>query len=186
MKLSESNNKLWSGRFEKEITKSVLEYTHTADIDTRLIKSELWGSIAHVLMLSKQNILRKDIAGTLIGALLELLDLSEEGAFKLDKQFEDVHLNVENYLITKLGIEIGGQVHTARSRNDQVVTDTRLYLHERILDIHIEIFKLINTLLDLAKKHTKTVIVGYTHGSQPNRLVMHFGYLLMQVLYYVI
>ena len=164
MDQDESANKLWAGRFDKDITTSVLEYTHTIDIDSRLVKSELWGSMAHVLMLNRQNIIRNDVGKAITRALLELQELSDKGSFMLDKKLEDVHLNVESYLISKLGMEIGGQVHTARSRNDQVVTDTRLYLRESLLDIQAEIFKFIFVLLGLAEKHTKTVIVGYTHG----------------------
>lgn len=164
MDQNEAANKLWAGRFEKDITNSVLEYTHTVDIDKRLLESELWGSTAHVLMLSRQNILKKDVAKKIINAIIELRELSNDGVFILDKKLEDVHLNVESYLIDKLGKEIGGQVHTARSRNDQVVTDTRLYLRESLLSIQLEIIKLIFVLLGLADQHTKTVIVGYTHG----------------------
>ncbi|MBD2650013.1 argininosuccinate lyase [Nostoc foliaceum] len=159
-------SKLWAGRFEKEISPSVLDYTQTIEVDTRLIEVDLWGSIAHVIMLCHQNIISQEYGQDILQCLLEILEDAQQGKVHLDKELEDVHLNLESRVISKLGMNIGGRMHTARSRNDQVVTDTRLYLRTALLNIQQELLKFIEELICLAKIHTETVITGYTH-SQP-------------------
>ena len=122
--------KLWSSRFEQDISNETLEYTHTVDIDQRLICSELWSSISHVMMLRHQNLINTDDSKTILKVLLEMHDQATNGTLQLRKEFEDVHLNIESSLIDDIGMRIGGKLHTARSRNDQVVTDST-YVHQR-------------------------------------------------------
>jgi argininosuccinate lyase len=157
-------SKLWSGRFEKDITSSVLDYTQTVDIDKRLIEVDLWGSIAHVIMLCHQEIISHDIARDILKCLMEMLEDAQKGEIRLRKELEDVHLNLENMVISKVGIDIGGRIHTARSRNDQVVTDTRLYLRTALLNIQQELIRSTEKLIQMARLNTETVMIGYTHG----------------------
>ena len=159
----QNNKKLWAGRFEKDIDNLVLDYTQTVDIDQRLIKSDLWGSLAHVIMLCHKDIIPINKGRAILAVLLELLADCEKKRLVLDKNMEDVHLNVEHMIISKLGVNVGGCVHTARSRNDQVVTDTRLYLRNHLLTIQSELVKLIEDLLTMGKNSLEQIMVGYTH-----------------------
>ncbi len=155
---------LWGSRFEQNISTQTLDYTHTIDIDARMIRSDLWGSIAHVLMLCRQGIVPPEAGRNLANALLQMLAKAEQGSLTLDKAKEDVHLNIESILIEDLGLEIGGKLHTARSRNDQVVTDARLYLREQLLLVAEEVARLADELLTQAQEHRESVVLGYTHS----------------------
>src|SRR5450432_1081053 len=106
-------SKLWSGRFDQDITSSVLEYTYTTDIDSRLTRFDLWGSMAHVLMLCYQHIISEEHGRVILRSLLAMFHQEEQGEFSLDKNLEDVHFNIEQLLIAKVGAEIGGKLHTA-------------------------------------------------------------------------
>ena len=158
--------KLWSSRFDKDISTETLNYTHTVDIDERMIASDVWGNLAHVLMLSRQQIISPSEGRALTESLMRMLSQAEAGQLHLDKELEDVHLNIETAVIKELGIEIGGKMHTARSRNDQVVTDARLYLREEIIWLGQEILGFANELLQKARGHRQTLMLGHTH-SQP-------------------
>ena len=158
--------KLWAGRFSKDVKKSVLDYTQTVDIDSRLVTIDIWGSIAHIIMLCKQQIVPENDGIAILDCLLFMLDQAKNSDLILDINLEDVHLNIETLLIEKLGLDVGGKLHTARSRNDQVVTDTRIYVRESIISIQKELLFLIRSLLNLSKSHLESVIPGYTH-SQP-------------------
>lgn len=156
--------KLWSSRFEQDISAQTLAYTETTDIDTRMIQSDLWGSIAHVLMLSHQGIMPCHDGRRIVRALLKLLERAEEGVLSLDVAKEDVHLNIESMLIEELGLEVGGKLHTARSRNDQVVTDARLHVREQLLSLTEEVGRFADDLLTVGESHRESVILGYTHS----------------------
>ncbi len=167
-------SKLWAGRFSKDITKSVLDYTQTVDIDSRLIASDIWGSIAHLIMLDKQKIISEEDSISLLECLLSLFEKANNLELTLDVNLEDVHLNIESILISKLGRDIGGKLHTARSRNDQVVTDTRIYVRESILLIQQELISLIQTLIDLSEPHLESVIPGYTHSQSAQPITVAY------------
>jgi len=156
--------KLWGSRFEKDITAQTLDYTHTTDIDARMVRSDLWGSMAHVLMLCHQGIVPSSDGRRIVGTLLQLLTRAEHDTLALDRAKEDVHLNIESMVIEELGLEVGGKLHTARSRNDQVATDTRLYVREQVLAVVDEVGRLANELLTQADVHRETAILGYTHS----------------------
>ncbi len=132
--------KLWGKRSEKGPSALTEEFTSGRDVrgippaDERLIPYDLWGSRAHVVMLCRQNILPRREARALIRGLKEIEGSWRAGKFQLDPSLEDVHTNVENQLIARYGIEVGGRLHTARSRNDQVALDMRLYLRDQVLD----------------------------------------------------
>ena len=157
--------RLLTGRIEKGLSKEAQEFLVKEDIewDSRLIGEEIFGSEAHTIMLWKTRIISKDEAKKILEALEEAKTLWLDGKFKLKPEFEDVHLNIENFVIEKTGIEVGGKLHTARSRNEQIVLDLRLYLRKEVNEIANLLVRLIKTFLGLAKKHLETVMPGYTH-----------------------
>lgn len=154
--------KLWGGRFLKETDRLVEDFHSSISFDQRLYKYDIKGSIAHALMLGQTGIIRPDEAGAIIRGLEEVLADIEEGRVELSVGAEDIHMNVEQLLTEKVG-ELGKKLHTARSRNDQVALDVRMYLKDEIDNIIALLRGLQLSLLDLAEKHLDTVMPGYTH-----------------------
>jgi argininosuccinate lyase len=175
--------KLWGGRFEELPSKEMVEFLSGRDVrgippcDERLIPYDLWGNRAHVLMLCRQGILSKQDGKRILKGLKEIETLHQKGRFRLDASKEDVHSNVESYLIERVGIESGGKVHTGRSRNDQIVLDMRLYLRDQALAFVEGVIFLIRTLLQKAEEHRSTVMPGYTHHQ--HAVPTSFGHLLL-------
>ncbi len=161
--------RLWGKRFEKEPSALAGEFTSGRDVrgippaDERLIPYDLWGSRAHVVMLARQKIIPRRDARVLISGLKEIEKAWERGKFKLDPSQEDVHSNVEGWLIRKYGIEVGGKLHTARSRNDQVALDVRLYLKDCAGRFISSLSSLVEILVRQAKNHREIMAPGYTH-----------------------
>jgi len=161
--------KLWGGRFEKEPAALAAAFTSGRDVrrvppaDERLIPYDLWGSRAHVLMLAKQGILPRGKARALIRGLKGIEASWQKGEFHLHSSKEDVHSNVESFLIEKYGLGVGGRLHTARSRNDQIALDMRLYLRDCALEFFSQVLSLMQVLVRMAKKHQNTIMPGYTH-----------------------
>ena len=161
--------RLWGKRFKKgpavlaEIFTSGRDVRGTLPADERLIPYDLWGSRAHVLMLARQKILPKREVRALIKGLKAIEVSWRKGEFHLDPSQEDVHSNIESILIKNFGLEVGGRLHTARSRNDQVVLDMRLYLRDCALDFANELTSLGNTLCDRGRRHRDLILPGYTH-----------------------
>jgi argininosuccinate lyase len=161
--------KLWGGRFKKKT--SALFETFTAGRDTKgilpadekLIPYDLWGNRAHVVMLAKQRIISKHEARTLIRGLREIEDDWLKGKFRLDPWKEDVHSAVESQLIARYGLDIGGKIHTGRSRNDQIALDMRLYMKEQALEFISGLVSLLGILLRTAQKHRGKIFPGFTH-----------------------
>jgi argininosuccinate lyase len=156
--------KLWGGRFVRDITPEVLDFTHTVSIDTRLLPYDLWQDLAHVVMLARCTIIPSEPACRIVDHLLELGERHRRGELILDPQYEDVHLNIEQMIVRELGLDTGGRMHTARSRNDQVSTDTRMYLREVQLQAIEANLALIDELLNLAAGDFLAVLPGYTHS----------------------
>ena len=163
------NNKLWGKRFEKQPSALAEAFTSGRDVrgippaDERLIPYDLWGSRAHVVMLAGQRIIPRRDARLLISGLKEIEKAWKGGKFRLDPSQEDIHSNVESRLVRKLGIEVGGKLHTARSRNDQVALDMRLYLRDCNLSFVSGLSSLIQILIRQARKHREVITPGYTH-----------------------
>jgi len=176
-------DKLWGGRFEELPSEEMVDFLSGRDVrgiapcDERLIPYDVWGSRAHVLMLSHQGILSKQDGKKILKGLRELETLHQKGKFQLDPSKEDVHSNIESFLIGHLGIEYGGKVHTGRSRNDQIVLDMRLYLRDQVLDFVEGLVCLMDTLLQRAEEHRSTIMPGYTHHQ--HAVVTTFGHLLL-------
>jgi argininosuccinate lyase len=166
--------KLWSGRFKEKTADIVEQYTESISFDKRLWRYDIEGSIAHAKMLSKQGIIPKKDAYKIIKGLKEIYRDIEEGRFKFKNELEDIHMNIESALIQKIG-DIGGRLHTARSRNDQVALDIRLYLRAEVKEIISLLNKLEIVLTDMAEKHLDVIMPGYTHlqRAQPVLLAHH-------------
>ncbi len=154
--------KLWSGRFTKGTAKIIEGFTESISFDKRLWKYDIQGSIAHAKMLGKQGIISKDDSEKIIDGLKEIAKEIESGKFMFREDLEDIHMNIEAALIRKIG-ETGGKLHTARSRNDQIVLDLKLYLREETEELINLIRKFQKTLLTIAEKHLAVLMPGYTH-----------------------
>jgi argininosuccinate lyase len=166
--------KPWAGRFAGETDEAVEAYTASIDVDRRLYRQDIAGSIAHARMLARQGIIPQDDAEAIVRGLEEIRAEIEEGRFPWQRELEDVHMNIEARLTEKVG-EAAGRLHTARSRNDQVVTDLRLYAKEAVARTLAALRRLQCALLDLAEANRDVVIPGYTHlqRAQPLLLAHH-------------
>ncbi|MGD0779978.1 MAG: argininosuccinate lyase [Dehalococcoidales bacterium] len=162
------------GRFNKPADKLAAQYTASLPFDQRLYKQDIAGSIAHVKMLAKQNIITEADAKTIIGGLEAIRKEIEQGKFKFSPELEDIHMAIEARLIEKVG-EVGRKLHTARSRNDQVALDMRLFTKEAIADTLAGLRAFQKVLLDVADANISVVIPGYTHlqVAQPVLLAHH-------------
>lgn len=168
------SSKLWKGRFAKAASSTAEEFNASIQFDQRLYKQDITGSIAHGKMLAKQGILTGEEAAQIEKALLQILGEIEEGKIAFSIEQEDIHMNIESILTERIG-PAGKKLHTARSRNDQVAVDIRLYLKEEIQRIQGLLSTLLETLIDLAEKNQDTVMPGYTHlqRAQPVTLAYH-------------
>lgn len=166
--------KLWKGRFSKAATSSADEFNASIEFDQRLYKDDIKGSIAHATMLGKQGIIAKEEAELIVKTLKEIEADIDAGKVEFTIEAEDIHMNIETVLTERIGAT-GKKLHTARSRNDQVAVDIRLYLKDEIAVIKDSITKLMETLVELAEKHQDTVMPGYTHlqRAQPVTLAYH-------------
>ncbi|WP_027339232.1 argininosuccinate lyase [Halonatronum saccharophilum] len=166
--------KLWSGRFQEDTDKLVEEFNASIGFDYKLAKYDIQGSMAHAKMLAKCDIISKEDSETIIDGLKEILKEVEEGKFEFSVELEDIHMNIEKRLTDKVG-PVGGKLHTARSRNDQVALDIRLYLREQIEEIKELIKQLQSVLLELAEDNIDILMPSYTHlqRAQPIRLAHH-------------
>jgi len=154
--------KMWAGRFSKEVDSGVNAFNSSISFDCRMYKNDIEGSIAHATMLGEQGIITMEDSLTIIGGLKEILDDLNSGKLMFDPNAEDVHMFVEAELTKRLG-DVGKRLHTSRSRNDQVALDIRLYLRDEIDEIHTLVHKLTETLCDIAEQHEDTIMPGYTH-----------------------
>ena len=149
-------------RFNKDVDKSVEKYTSSVSYDKRLYKQDIAGSIAHARMLAKQGIISEKDAERIVMALTSIRDEIEQGSFAFRDDLEDIHMNIEARLIEKIG-DVGRKLHTARSRNDQVALDMRLFVKEAITQIIVDLKGLQSALLDVAEANRDEIMPGYTH-----------------------
>ena len=162
------------GRFSKPADKLAEQYTTSLPVDQRLYKQDIAGSIAHARMLGKQRIITQTDAMKIVDGLLAIQKEIELGKFQFKPEIEDIHMAIESRLIEKVG-EVGRKLHTARSRNDQIALDIRLFTKEAIADTQKGIRVLQKTVLGMAEKNKAVVIPGYTHVqvAQPVLLAHH-------------
>ena len=154
--------KLWAGRFQKETDTLVNDFNSSIDFDARLYRQDITGSIAHAEMLGKTGIIEAHEAETIVNGLKAILADIEAGKVEFSLENEDIHMNIEAMLTDRVG-EAGKRLHTARSRNDQVAVDTRLYVKEEIPTIIARVLDLEDVLVKKAKANLETVMPGYTH-----------------------
>ncbi|SEP42164.1 argininosuccinate lyase [Nitrosovibrio sp. Nv6] len=166
----------WSGRFDEPVSELVQRYTASVDFDRRLADYDIRGSLAHARMLAARGIIGPDDLAAIELGLGRIQEEIHNGDFVWRLELEDVHLNIERRLTTLIG-DAGKRLHTARSRNDQVATDVRLYLRASIDNIIGLIHAMQHALLDLAEKHVDTVMPGFTHLQVAQPVV--FGHHLM-------
>ncbi len=150
------------GRFGKEMDDRAKAYTVSVPFDQRLYKQDIAGSIAHARMLAKQGIISDKDAELIIMGLVSIREEIEQGRFKFKEELEDIHMNIESRLIEKIG-DVGAKLHTARSRNDQVATDMRLFAKEAISETITRLKVLQQAILALAGDNKRLVMPGYTH-----------------------
>lgn len=154
--------KLWGGRFSKE-TSSILEnFNGSITFDKRMYEEDIRGSIAHSQMLAKQNIINCKEQKQIEIGLLKIKDDIDNNNFVFNLKDEDIHMAVEAQLIKTIG-EVGGKLHTARSRNDQVALDIRMYLKKESLNIKNCLIDLLNSLVEISEKNKNIIMPGYTH-----------------------
>ncbi|MBT2262060.1 argininosuccinate lyase [Bacillus safensis] len=166
--------KLWGGRFQKTPEKWVDEFGASIHFDKQLVKEDLTGSLAHASMLNKCGILGDEEAAAIKDGLNTLMKKAEADELEFSVDYEDIHLNLEKMLIDEIG-PLGGKLHTARSRNDQVATDMHLYLNNQVEHI-IELISSFQTVLvEKAEQHVETIFPGYTHlqRAQPISFAHH-------------
>ena len=172
----EKEMKTWSGRFDEPVSALVQRYTASIGFDRRLAHHDIEGSLAHARMLAARGIIRADDLVAIESGLRQIRDEIDRGEFVWSLELEDVHLNIEKRLISLVGDAVK-RLHTARSRNDQVATDIRLYLRASIDEITGLVQAMQGALLDLAEKHVDTIMPGFTHLQVAQPIV--FGHHLM-------
>lgn len=156
------NDKLWGGRFSESTDAFVEDFTASVAFDQRLYRHDIAGSRAHALMLARCKIISDEECQQILTGLEKVIAEIENGDFAWSVSLEDVHMNIESRLTTLIG-DVGKKLHTARSRNDQVATDIRLYLRDEIDFIVDEARRLQASLLDLAEAQAATIMPGFTH-----------------------
>lgn len=166
--------KLWKGRFSKELDERVNDFNSSISFDSAMYLEDITGSIAHVTMLGRQGIVTEEEAKKIASELAAIADDITEGRLAFDPEAEDIHMFVEEELTKRLGAP-GKKLHTARSRNDQVAVDLRMYMRKRIDEIVGMLRKLVETLVGIAENNLETVMPGYTHlqRAQPITLAHH-------------
>ena len=168
--------KLWGGRFTKETNKLVENFNESLSFDHRFYKQDIRGSIAHVKMLAKQNILTDNERDKIIEGLDSIEADIDSGKLKFDDGSEDIHSFVEAHLIERIG-DTGKKLHTGRSRNDQVALDMKLYVRDEIDELKDLLYELLSEVLNIMEENKSTYMPGFTHlqKAQPTTLAHHFG-----------
>lgn len=166
--------KLWSGRFQKDVDGEVNDFNSSIDIDCRMYEEDIKGSLAHVKMITQCGIIEQWEGAEIVRGLEKILKDINEGKVEFSRNQEDIHMNIETLLIKEVG-EVGKKLHTARSRNDQVALDIRMYLKKEILEIEKLILDMQKILANKAKENLHTLMPGYTHlqKAQPITFAHH-------------
>lgn len=166
--------KLWGGRFSKSTDALVDDFNSSIRFDARMYAQDIMGSKAHAEMLGRQGIIPKEDADLIVKTLGEIKDDIEAGNVEFQIDAEDVHMNIETILISRIG-DVGKRLHTGRSRNDQVALDIRMYLRDEIDEISGELESLKRAVLNIAEANLETIMPGYTHlqKAQPITLAHH-------------
>ncbi len=170
------SEKMWAGRFKKQLDSKVNDFNSSIRVDSRMYRQDIGGSVAHASMLAKKGIITEADAEKIINGLNEILNDLESEKLQLDLTAEDIHMFVEAELTKRIG-DVGKRLHTARSRNDQVALDVRLYLRDETEEIIDTLKTLIWAIVNKAEEHKATVMPGYTHLQRAQPIT--FGHHLM-------
>ena len=176
MAKNKNNQAIWNTRIKKNASSLFQKVGNSIDIDKRLYKEDIKGSIAHVEMLFKQKIISFKIKNKIIYGLSKIEKEISSKKFEFNKKYEDIHMNIEKRLFQIIGEE-AGYVHTARSRNDQVITDFKIWMRSSTKEINNNLDKIIKSTLKLAEKNVDTIMPGFTHLK--NAQAISFGHYLM-------
>ncbi len=171
---NKDSNQMWGGRFEERPSDIMEQINASIGVDKRLWRQDIRGSIAHATMLAQQGIITKDEAVEIVNGLNAIAEEIKSGQFEFKPALEDIHMNIEARLREMIG-EVAGKLHTARSRNDQVTTDFRMWVRDAIDEIVRLIEEFQDTLGDLAEAHKGSIMPGFTHlqAAQPITLALH-------------
>ena len=176
MAKNKNNQAIWNTRIKKNASTLFQKVGNSIDIDKRLYKEDIQGSIAHVEMLFKQKIISFRIKNKITYGLSKIEKEISSKKFEFNKKYEDIHMNIEKRLFQIIGEE-AGYVHTARSRNDQVITDFKIWIRSSTKEINNNLDKIIKSTLKLAEKNIDTIMPGFTHLK--NAQAISFGHYLM-------
>ena len=176
MTKNKNNRAIWNTRIKKKTSNIFLKIGSSIDIDKKLYKEDILGSIAHVEMLFKQKIISFQIKNKIIYGLRKIEKEISKNKFEFNKEYEDIHMNIEKRLFKIIGEE-AGYLHTARSRNDQVITDFKLWIKTATKEIDNSLNKIIKTILKIAEKNIETIMPGFTHLK--NAQVVSLGHYFM-------
>merc|ERR1711991_757766 len=176
MAKNKNNQAIWNTRIKKNASSLFQKVGNSIDIDRRLYKEDIQGSIAHVEMLFKQKIISFKIKNKIIYGLTKIDKEIQKNKFEFNKKYEDIHMNIEKRLFQIIGEE-AGYVHTARSRNDQVITDFKIWMKNSTIEINSNINKVIKSTIKLAEKNVETIMPGFTHLK--NAQAISFAHYLM-------
>jgi argininosuccinate lyase len=173
---NKNNRAIWSNRIKKDTSVLFQKVGNSINVDKRLYKEDIKGSVAHVEMLFKQKIISFRIKNKIVYGLNKIEKEISKNKLKLNENYEDIHMNIEKRLFQIIGDE-AGYVHTARSRNDQVITDFKIWIKSSTIEIDQYLNKLIKTTLKISEKNIKTLMPGFTHLK--NAQVISLGHYLM-------
>ena len=176
MTKNKNNQTIWNTRIKNKTSNLFQKIGNSIDIDKRLYKEDILGSIAHVEMLFKQRIISFKIKNKIVYGLNKIEKEISKNKFEFNKKYEDIHMNIEKRLFEIIGEE-AGYLHTARSRNDQVITDLKIWIKSSTKDLNKNMDKLLKSILKLADKNIETLMPGFTHLK--NAQAVSFGHYLM-------
>ena len=162
MAKNKNNQAIWNTRIKKNVSSLFQKVGNSIDIDKRLYKEDIQVSIAHVEMLFKQKIISFKIKNKIIYGLNKIEKEILNKKFEFNQKYEDIHMNIEKRLFQIIGEE-SGYIHTARSRNDQVITDFKIWIRSANKEINILLDKVIKSTLKLAEQNVNTIMPGFTH-----------------------
>ena len=160
--MNDKEKKHLRSRFQKQADKSASQFIASIPFDQRLYRQDIEGSIAHTKMLAKQGVISKQDTDHIISGLRSVLEEMEQGTFEFKTEFEDIHMNIENRLFEKIG-DVAGKLHTARSRNDQIALDMRLFIKEAIAETTGRLKDFQQVLINIAEINMNVIMPGYTH-----------------------
>ena len=176
MAKNKNNKAIWNTRIKKSVSTLFQRVGSSIDVDKRLYKEDIIGSVTHVEMLFKQKIINFKIKNKIIYGLNKIKNEISNNKFEFNKKYEDIHMNIEKRLFQIIGEE-AGFIHTARSRNDQIITDFKIWTKSATKEINILLDNVIKNTLKLAEKNIHTIMPGFTHLK--NAQAISFAHYLM-------